>query len=298
MGFVDHLPMGIGRRIKAEMVKRYFGNSVDFAVNVEGDRRIRRAKRQARGESFDQGLRTSYGRDWVSRLPGIAFEPAAFAKVRSAAIAALDDPALSPCNYNAGNQAELQGIPRDVIKHDYRRATTNVRAAIPDAPALLHADLVHAIRSSIGSNFFLDGVYVKRNYHVEPEICAQYDLLSDRWHFDHQYPDGFSLFVNLGDFGREHGPTQWINRPDSLRMLRLGYDADERIRSRSGGLPEGTIESCPSFDSLVGPAGSIALMHTSYCLHASGIPASPDIHRDTLCFTFRPSPRMSLTWPD
>jgi hypothetical protein len=298
MGFVERLPAVIQKRVKAELVKRYFGNSVDYQVNVEGDRRIRNAQRLARRDSFDARLRADYGRNWVSRLPGIAFDATAFAKVKADAVAALVDPVLSPCCYNSGNQAELQGIPREAITHDYRRATVDIRGSVPDAPGLLHDDLVQAIRSAIGSNFFLDGVYLKRNFHVEPELRAKYDLLSDRWHFDHQYPDGFSLFVNLGDFSREHGPTQWINRPDSLRMLRLGYDADERIRSRSGGLPEGTIEACPSSDSLVGAAGSMALMHTSYCLHASGIPATPEMHRDTLVFTFRPSVDLSLNWPN
>jgi hypothetical protein len=297
MGLVERLPAGIKTKVKKELLKRYFGNSVDYDVNVEGDRRIREAQRASKGP-FDSRLRVAYGRDWVSKLPGIQFDPADFEQIKRQAVAALDDPAKSPCCYNSGTQAEAQGIPRDVIKHDYRRATTDVRSAIPDAPKLLNANLIHAIRSAIGSEFFMDGVYLKRNFHVEPEIHAQYDLLSDRWHFDHQYPDGFSLFVNLGDFGPEHGPTQWINRPDSLRMLRLGYDADERLRSRSGGLGEGTIENCQSYDSLAGPAGSLALMHTSYCLHASGIPTSPDLHRDTLVFTFRPSVTLNVGWPD
>jgi len=297
MGLMERLPAGLQSRIKKELLKRYFGNSVDYRVNIEGSRRIRAAKRAAKGP-FDPDLRAAYGRNWVSRLPGLRFDSTDFERIRAKAVAALDDPVRSPCCYNSGTQAEAQGIPREVIKHDYRRATIDVRSAIPDAPGLLNDKLVQAIRSAIGSDFFMDGVYLKRNFHVEPGIQAKYDLLSDRWHFDHQYPDGFSLFVNLGDFGPEHGPTQWIDRPDSLKILRLGYDADERINSRSGGLPDGTIEACESYDSLVGPAGSMALMHTSYCLHASGIPASPDIHRDTLVFTFRPSPRFSVAWPE
>ena len=297
MGLVEYLPNPVRTRIKKELLKRYFGNSVDYAVNIEGDRRIRIARRAAKGP-FDEVLRASYGQAWVSRLHGLRFDDGNFARIRAQAIRALDDPVKSPCCYNSGIQAEAQGIPREIIKHDYRRATTDVRSAIPDAPCLLSQEVIHAIRSAIGSDFFMDGVYLKRNFHVEPEIRSKYDLLSDRWHFDHQYPDGFSLFVNLGDFGPEHGPTKWINRPDSLRMLRSGYDADNRVNSQSGGLPDGTIEACESFDSLVGPAGSMALMHTSYCLHASGVPASPDSHRDTLVFTFRPSTRLSVAWPE
>ena len=296
MGLIERLPASLQKQIKTELVKRYFGNTVAFEVNVEGDRRIRAARRSARGQTFDASLRKIYGRDWATRLPGIRLEPDLFESVRKRAVAALNDPTLSPCCFNSGDQAQRQGIPQALIKHDYRRATVDVRAVIPDAVDLIDERLVQAIRSAIGSNFTLDGVYLKRNYHVEPELRAKYDLLSDRWHFDHQYPDGFSLFVALDAFRDEHGPTQWIDRPDSLRMLRLGFDADERIRSRSGGLPDGTIEACPSYDRLVGPAGSLLLIHTSFCLHASGVPASPDLHRDTLCFTFRPSSALQVTW--
>ena len=221
MRLVERLPIGIQTKVKKELLKRYFGNSVDYAVNVEGDRRIREAQRAAKGP-FDPKLRAAYARDWVSRLPGIRFDPEDFERIRQQAVAVLDDPMKSPCCYFSGTQAEAQGIPREYIKHEYRRATINVRAAIPNAPILLHQDLIHAIRSAIGSEFFMDGVYLKRNFHVEPELRAKFDLLSDRWHFDHQYPDGFSLFINLGDFRPEHGPTQWINRPELAAPAAVG----------------------------------------------------------------------------
>ena len=296
MGLIELLPPPIRNRVKAGLVKHYYGNSVDYAVNVEGARRIKAAQRKARSQQFNSNLREEYRRNWCRRLEETLFEPVLFESVRARAIAALDDPQLSPCCYNSGDQAQRQGIPRDAIKRDYRRYTANIRAAIPDAPKLLNETIVNTIRSCVASNFFIDSVHLTRNYHLEPELRAKYDILSDRWHFDHQYPDRFFLFVNLGDLTEADGPTQWINRRDSLHMLRKGYNADLRISSRSGGLPDGTMESCPSFSRLTGPAGSMLLIHASYCLHCSGVPA-PDAVRDVLFFIFRPSAEMNLDWP-
>ena len=91
MRLVERLPIGIQTKVKKELLKRYFGNSVDYAVNVEGDRRIREAQRAAKGP-FDPKLRAAYARDWVSRLPGIRFDPENFERIRQQAVAALDDP--------------------------------------------------------------------------------------------------------------------------------------------------------------------------------------------------------------
>ena len=296
MSLMQRMRLQIENRVKTELSKHYYGNSVDYRVNVEGARRIKDAQRHARHQSFDSKLRKEYDRNWCSRLEGRTLEPALFESVRARTVAALDDPELSPCCFNRGNQADRQGIPRAAIKRDYRRYTTDVRAVIPDALQLLDASVVDAIRSCIGSNFVIDNISLTRNFHLEPELGEKYDILSDRWHFDHQYPDRFFLFINLGDYTEAEGPTQWINRPDSVRMLRKGYNADLRISSRSGGLPDGTIEQCPSYSRLTGRAGSMLLMHASYCLHRSGVPA-PGRIRDVLFFICRPAKEMRLEWP-
>src|SRR5262245_32516054 len=116
MGFMERLPPRLQQRVKAELVKRYHGNSVDYAINVEGSRRIKEAQRHARGGAFDQGLRRAYSRNWCSTMEDVALEPSLFDSIRARSVAALDDPVLSPCCYNSGTQCELQGVPREVIK--------------------------------------------------------------------------------------------------------------------------------------------------------------------------------------
>src|SRR4051812_2415315 len=113
MHIVERLPHRLKQRVKSELVKRYYGNSVDYAVNVEGMRRIKNAQRSFT-ELVDRQLRSEYRRKMVSTLPGYHFDPTAFASVQRSAVAALDDPERSPCCYNSGHQAEAQGIPREV----------------------------------------------------------------------------------------------------------------------------------------------------------------------------------------
>lgn len=284
------------RSLKRRLAGRYFANDLDPETNEIGLGRIEAARRALRGVPLDGSLRRQYEKCQFTRLPGHAFAPIRFESVRTRAIAALDDPRLSPCAFLEGSQAERQGIPREVVTHAVRRYTTDVPSLLPDVAALLDEGLAKAIRSCIGSNFALEDVVVTRNFHVEPEITARYELLSERWHFDHQIPDGFSLFVCLSEVTDRDGPFHVLSAPDSRLLLRRGFDAARRITSPTGGLPPGLIEGMESLTRLTGPPGSMLLCHTSYCLHRAGIPEAGRM-RDMLVFTFRPMPEMDLRWP-
>src|SRR5690606_12628392 len=127
--------------------------------------------------AIDQRRRDDYERDMLTTLPGVSLPRATFEKVRADAIAALADRDRSPCAYFSGDQAAAQGIPKEEIPHDVRCYTTDVEAAIPEVPELFSDEVVHAIRSCIGSNFRLTDVTLTRNYHVPPALSAKYDLL-------------------------------------------------------------------------------------------------------------------------
>ncbi len=275
---------------------RYFANDLETAVNEEGLRRIREARAAFDATEIDVGLRQSYELTQSSSLPGVKFDAAAFEKIRLRAIAALADASLSPCSFLHGNQAERQGIPRSVITHDVRRYTSDVASIIPDVMTLFNPEIVRAIQSSIGSNFMIEDVFLTRNYHVEPEINSKYEILSDRWHFDHQYPDGFSLFVCLSSVTEADGPFHLISAEDSRTALNRGFNPSLRKESPNGGLRPEDFKQLPSYAYLAGPPGAMMLCHTSYCLHRAGVPDVGHI-RDMMIFTFRPSIKMDLAWP-
>lgn len=295
----------IGRRLGVDdrpwwrraLLTYHYGNTVDFDANVEGERRIETARRDGAVASVDGRRRRAYARDQFSRLEGLALEPELFESVRARAVAVLDDPAASPCLWrDLDRRAQRTDVPWDEIPHDVRRFTTDVAAAVPDAADLLSEEIVAAIRSSVASNFTLENIYLTRNFHLDADVRARCELLSERWHFDDQITDGFSLFVCLSHVAAADGPFHTLNRRDSMKLLRRGYSKEARVESATGGLTREEIEAMPSFTRLTGPPGTMLLCHTSFCLHRAGVPEAGHV-RDMMIFTFRPSARMDLAFP-
>lgn len=275
----------------------YLANDVDPDVNERAIARIKISRTALSGIVIDSKLRRSYEREMISTLPGIKFCAPLFGSVRHKAEAALDDRDLSPCAYFSGEQARLQGIPKDKIPHDVRRYTTDVETAVPELLELIDDKLVHAIRSSIGSNFRLTDVTITRNFHVPPELAAKYDLLSDRWHFDAKPLDVFYLFVCLSHVTEADGPTHVMSAPDSRLLLTRGFDCAARDRDQDpyGGLPQHVVDGMPSVTLCVGPPGTMLLSHTSLCLHRAGA-LEPGHTRDIVVFGFQHSSELEISW--
>ena len=272
----------------------YLINDVDPAVNKAAIRNIK-AARAALDVSIDKCCRRVYEREMLTTLPGVAFDAKLFDATRRRAIAALSNRDLSPCAYFSGDQAEKQGIPRGEIPHDLRCYTIDVEAAVPDAPALIDDKIIQAVRSCIGSNFSLCDITLTRNYHVPPQLSAKYDLLSDRWHFDHKYLDIFYLFVTLSHVALEDGPTHALSAPDSRALLELGFKCDLREKDPNGGINPAIIDKMPSLTRCAGPPGTMLMGHTSLCLHKAGMP-DPGRVRDIMIFSFRHNSRMNISW--
>ena len=186
------------------------------------------------------------------------------------------------------------GHPTDVIHGPVRCYTTDVQSAVPDLPYLIDDAMAHAIRSCIGSNFTLYDVQLTRNYHV-PQTLAQYDLLSDRWHFDHKYNDILHLFVTLSDVDMDDGPTHILSAPDSRALSISDLIVALELKDPNGGLPSSVIEAMPSLTRCAGPPGTMAMSYTSLCLHKAGAP-QPGRIRDIMIISFRHSVEMDVSW--
>jgi hypothetical protein len=276
--------------------KLYQVNDVDSNVNALAIERIKKARAAFGGVNIDNKMRRTYERDMMTALAGVEFNQTLFEDVRKRAIAALSDRDLSPCVYASGDQAERQGIPREAITHDIRSYTTDVEAVIPDAPALIDDRFVHAIQSCIGSNFRFLGITLTRNHHIPAELSAKYDLLSDRWHFDHKYLDIFFMFVCLSEVTLQDGPTHALSAPDSRALLDMGFSCELREQDPNGGLSPAVVEGMPSLTLCAGPPGAKLMSHTTLCLHkGGGAPPSGRV-RDIAIFRFQHSEKMDLSW--
>ena len=274
--------------------KHYYGNTIEYYANVEGEQRIRAAQNESRPDSL---LRKQYGRECFSTLPEVRFSGQKFEEIRNRAVSSLDDPALSPCIWNNKQTRERRkDLPLHLLSRDVRRFTKNVAQVLPDASELFSEEFVEAIKVRIGGNFFLENIMLTRNYPVDDQIRSVAELLSERWHFDDQFTDGFSVFICLSDVSKDDGPFTVVNRLDSMKILRRGYSRDKRVSSETGGVAAKEFEDAPSLTTLTGKPGSKLLCHTSFCLHKGGVPLG-DRHRDMMIFAFRHSNEMDLRWP-
>ena len=276
--------------------KLYEVNDVDSNVNALAIKRIKQARAAFGGVNIDKEMRRSYERNMLTTLAGVEFNQSLFDGIRKRAIAALSDRELSPCVYASGDQADRQSIPREVITRDIRCYTSDVQAVIPEAPALIDDRFVHAIQSCIGSNFRLIGIDLTRNHHIPAELSAKYDLLSDRWHFDHKYLDIFFMFVCLSEVTLEDGPTHALSAPDSRALLDLGFDCALREKDPNGGISPEVIESMPSLTLCAGPPGTKLMSHTTLCLHKGGGAPPKGRVRDIALFRFQHSKEMDMSW--
>ncbi len=276
--------------------KLYQVNDVDSGVNAIAIKRIEQARAAFGGVKIDKKMRRSYERDMLTTLAGVEFNRSLFDDVRKRAIAALSDRDLSPCQFASGELADRQGIPREAITQDIRCWTSDVESVIPEAPALIDDRLVHAIQSCIGSNFRLIGIDLTRNHHIPAELSARYDLLSDRWHFDHKYLDIFFMFVCLSEVTLEDGPTHALSAPDSRALLKMGFDCELREKDPNGGLSPEVIESMPSLTVCAGSPGTKLMSHTTLCLHKGGGAPAKGRVRDIALFRFQHSNEMDLSW--
>jgi hypothetical protein len=276
--------------------KLYQVNDVDRGVNALAIKRIKEARAAFGGVKIDKDMRRSYERDMLTTLPGVEFDQSLLDDIRKRAIAVLSDRDLSPCQFASGELADRQGIPREVITQDIRCWTSDVEAVIPDAPELIDDRFVHAIQSCIGSNFRLIGIDVTRNHHIPAELSAKYDLLSDRWHFDHKYLDIFFMFVCLSEVTLEDGPTHAVSAPDSRALLDMGFDCELRVEDPNGGLAPEVIEGMPSLTRCAGRPGTKLMSHTTLCLHKGGGAPPKGRVRDIALFRFQHSKEMDLSW--
>lgn len=279
---------------KQLLLKYYYGNTIEYYANVEGEKRIRRAQK---GVAETSALHNKYAKECVSDLPEVKFDGKVFEEIRALVTKALEDPAVSPCIWNnEKTKSARKDLPLDKLTRDVRRFTKDVHAAVPGLEKLLTEDFVNAIRARVGSNFFLENIMLTRNYPVDDHMRNVAELLSERWHFDDQYTDGFSVFVCISDVTKDDGPFTVVNRPDSMRILRHGYSREKRVLSETGGVSPEEFDNAPSLSSLTGKPGSKMLCHTSFCLHKGGVPKG-DRHRDMMILAFRNSPEMDLRWP-
>lgn len=279
---------------KARLISKYFyGNTVEHYANVEGRKNWQKAKtffvRSGDPQSrhhFDLGLHRQYSQKGYAVLGSVDLD--VLHVVQQSYLEAIQNPDLSkdtfadPRVLEAYNHGNYQGT-----LEEYRRHIVEPEVTISNYVELLSDALVYRIQSCFGSYFKTDGLVAWRNSHCPSELLRDFEPHANRWHFDDQYADRAKLFIYLSDVTEEHGPFQNLERDYSRYLLLRGFKKEARKYSATGGLPQ-KLFSSSKVRKHTGPAGTVIMCATSFCLHRGG-ELAPGNSRDVIEFSLRPS---------
>lgn len=269
------------------LCRNYYGNTVQYWANVKGADNWT-AARKAYDGPLDRAVHEQFMKLGYADVSS-AGDMAIIKRVQACFNKAIADPnqsenafadAESIKYYNHGNYQGPLG--------EYRRHVRNCHKNFPDHMPLLRGRLAELIQSCLGSHFHIESVHAYRNTYCPLKIVEHFEPHASRWHFDDQVADGMRLFVYLTDVTPLHGPFQCFDRGYSRYLLRKGFSKEARKSSVTGGLPAQLFET-PRLKSNTGPAGTMVLCATSYCMHRACEMLGEGNHRDVLMYNLRPA---------
>jgi len=285
-GRCDLIKGGLRQRYETLLCRYYYGNTVQYWANVKGNQNWTAARKAFR-KGIDPELHGRFMQLGYANLTEAA-NMKLIDRFRQAFLKAMADPEQSfnpfadPESLKYYNHGNYQGP-----LGEYRRHVKDSQRTFPEHATLLEGRLGHLIQSCLGSDFAIESVHGYRNNYCPPHIVEHFEPHASRWHFDDQLPDGMRLFLYLTDVTENHGPFQCFDRSYSRYLLRKGFSKDARKFSVTGGLA-GKLFDTPRLASHTGPAGSMILCASSYCLHRAAEMLGPGNHRDVLVYNLRP----------
>lgn len=170
---------------------------------------------------------------------------------------------------------------------DFLENGLNYREIFPD-----EADKV--IKESFGSNYRVISFKAYRNYHRDISDIDRSKLggLIHLWHMDSFAPSFQRVFIPLHDIEKKHGPTQYISKKDTRKVLKNYKKTDYSLE------PEKFEQKVDIKDFTVDKGSPYVLNPTEH-LHKAGIPEKGE-KRDIAVFNVVPDsdekPRFDLDY--
>lgn len=121
-----------------------------------------------------------------------------------------------------------------------------------------------------------------RNFHVKPEILANHERFSERWHNDSGKVSILSVLILMSDVNEEHGATWCATRTRTREIFREGLQYREH-----GGEVSRRLETDADSVRFTGQRGDMWFLNTRRTLHRAGIPGD-SLQRDILGLKFTP----------
>ena len=155
---------------------------------------------------------------------------------------------------------------------------------LPEIAQLLTPDLVSSLENYYRAHVSPRSVKCWRNLHVPPEVYAQREIYSNRYHCDHSRAPGLLKLIYLvDDVTPEDGPFRLQPRPRTQELMRRGWG-----NRNNYSLPDEMVEDPEQVVVFSAPAGSIIIANTANCLHRASNPGTGH-QRDIIQFQLIPA---------
>jgi len=155
---------------------------------------------------------------------------------------------------------------------------------LPEIAQLLTPGLVSSLENYYRAHVKPRSVKCWRNLHVPPDVYAQREIYSNRYHCDHSRAPGLLKLIYLvDDVTPEDGPFRLQPRPRTRDLMRRGWG-----NRNAYSLPDEMVEDPEHVVVFAAPAGSIIIANTASCLHRASNPG-PGHLRDIIQFQLIPA---------
>jgi len=165
----------------------------------------------------------------------------------------------------------------------YSRMINRAHKQIPQIKNMITRELKELFSEYFGGNFQIVYTAMWRNYHVPPEVQAEKEIFSSKWHCDGANTEEITLFINLSDVKEKNGPLHIQSFERTKELIKLGFKTRQ-----DPDLPLNVIDDQKYVVKHMGPPGSTILANSSKCMHKAGIPEA-GVLRDIMQFRIDPS---------
>jgi len=266
-------------RFNFSMGKLLFKNTAGLEANLEGRKSRKMMEKYHKKNSAKNPKIIEFRKNGYVNL-GIPFDKDVLQKVLEKYNSMIEDDGYSYV------RSEYKGKV-------YSRMINRAHKQIPELKNMITKELLEMFEDYFGGNFQITYTAMWRNYHVPPEIQAEKEIFSSKWHCDGANTEEITLFINLSDTNEDNGPLHLQSIERTKELVRLGFKTRQET-----GLPLDVLDDPKYVMKHTGPTGFTVLANSSICMHRASIPEFGH-ERDILQFKIDPSIEpLKENWPE
>jgi hypothetical protein len=257
----------IKRHLDLYLGKNIFRNDAGFAHNIHGVITNLKTKKTITNSNNPKAVELNKNGYVALDIP---FESSVIEKIVTKYNDLVED------KNESSLRTEFEGV-------EYSRMVNKIYKKIPEISELVTDEISDIIKQHYKSNFQIHHVLAWRNHHVPSEVIEKKELFASHWHCDGRDTSRITLFVNLSNVTKEHGPLHVQSKERTKELIKNGFGGRHKYN-----LPTSVVEDPKHVIQNIGPFGTSVLCNPQLCFHRAGIPEATKI-RDMLEIRFKPS---------